>query len=69
VVICPISESTKSRQVACGDDAPVGYGGVERSRVVEQGVIRDGLMHEFHCAHQECGSEATESDRVCRDTI
>jgi hypothetical protein len=43
VVICPISASTRSRQVACGDDAPVGYGGVERSRVVEQGVERCGV--------------------------
>lgn len=25
--------------------------------------IRDGLMHEFHCAHQECGSQLTASDR------
>ncbi len=25
--------------------------------------IQDGLMHEFHCAHQECGSEFTASDR------
>src|SRR5262249_23580979 len=25
--------------------------------------IRDGLMHEFHCAHQECGSQFTASDR------
>jgi predicted small metal-binding protein len=25
--------------------------------------IRDGLMHEFHCAHQECGSEFAASDK------
>ncbi|MGH3767780.1 MAG: DUF1059 domain-containing protein [Pseudonocardiaceae bacterium] len=25
--------------------------------------IRDGLMHEFHCAHQECGSQPTASDK------
>jgi predicted small metal-binding protein len=25
--------------------------------------IRDGLMHEFHCAHQECGSQFTASDK------
>ncbi len=24
---------------------------------------RDGMMHEFHCAHQECGSEFAASDR------
>ncbi len=25
--------------------------------------IHDGLRHEFHCAHQECGSQFTASDR------
>lgn len=25
--------------------------------------IRDGLMHEFQCAHQECGSYITASDK------
>jgi predicted small metal-binding protein len=25
--------------------------------------IRDGLMHAFHCAHQECGSQFTASDK------
>jgi predicted small metal-binding protein len=25
--------------------------------------IRDGLMHQFRCAHQECGSQLTASDR------
>ncbi|MGH3672427.1 MAG: DUF1059 domain-containing protein [Pseudonocardiaceae bacterium] len=25
--------------------------------------IHDGLMHEFHCAHQECGSQLAASDK------
>lgn len=25
--------------------------------------IRDGLMHEFRCAHQECGSQLAASDK------